>query len=363
MNWPKINGLEMISSPALLVDPEKISTNIDQMIRIAGDNFKERLRPHLKTHKMSNVTQLQINKGINQFKASTISEAKMAAQLKAKDILLAYQPVGPNINKLGKLIDDFPESSFATIIDNLGSAKKITSEIGSSSNPVRLFIDINCGMNRTGIPFDESLGPLREWTEKEPRITLSGLHIYDGHLHQPKLETRRAEVIKINNLIKDYISINAVPEIVIGGSPTFELWAELTDWNLSPGTVLLWDAGYARSFPDLDFSIASCLLTRVISKPEKDLICVDLGHKSVAAENPLDDRVFFPDLNDYKIIGQSEEHLVIKTRHSEKYKPGHLLLGFPKHICPTVALHNHANIIHGNMASTETWEVNARNRI
>ena len=68
MNWPKINGLEMISSPALLVDPEKISTNIDQMIRIAGDNFKERLRPHLKTHKMSNVTQLQINKGINQFK-------------------------------------------------------------------------------------------------------------------------------------------------------------------------------------------------------------------------------------------------------------------------------------------------------
>ncbi|HIG84941.1 MAG TPA: D-TA family PLP-dependent enzyme [Verrucomicrobia bacterium] len=363
MNWPKIDRLESIPSPALLVDPGKISANIDQMIRIAGDNFKERLRPHLKTHKMRKITQLQIDKGINQFKAATIAEATMAAQLGAKDILLAYQPVGPNLNKFGELIDNFPESSFAAIVDNLESAKTITSKIGNSSNPVRLFIDINCGMNRTGISFNGSLGPLREWIEKEPRVTLSGLHIYDGHLHQPELKKRRDGVIKINDSIKDYIGINSVPEIIVGGSPTFGLWAEQSDWNLSPGTVLLWDAGYARAFPDLNFSIASCLLTRVISKPEKNLICVDLGHKSVAAENPLHDRVFFPDLSDYEIIGQSEEHLVIKTHHSEKYDPGHLLLGFPKHICPTVALHSHASVINDNVASTETWEVNARNRI
>ena len=363
MNWPKIDELGSIPSPALLVDPGKISANIDQMIRIAGDNFKERLRPHLKTHKMRKVTQLQIDKGINQFKAATIAEANMAAQLGAKDILLAYQPVGPNLNKFGELIDNFPESSFAAIVDNLESAKTITSEIGNSSNPVRLFIDINCGMNRTGISFNGSLEPLREWIEKEPRVTLSGLHIYDGHLHQPELKKRRDGVIKINDSIKDYIGINSVPEIIVGGSPTFGLWAEQSDWNLSPGTVLLWDAGYARAFPDLDFSIASCLLTRVISRPEKNLICVDLGHKSVAAENPLHDRVFFPDLSDYEIIGQSEEHLVIKTHHSEKYDPGHLLLGFPKHICPTVALHSHVSVINDNVASTETWEVNARNRI
>ena len=91
MNWPNIEGLEMISSPALLVDSQRISKNIDQMIQIAGDNFKGRLRPHLKTHKMSKVTQLQIDKGINKFKSATISEAKMAARLHAKDILLAFR--------------------------------------------------------------------------------------------------------------------------------------------------------------------------------------------------------------------------------------------------------------------------------
>ncbi|NCG26926.1 MAG: D-TA family PLP-dependent enzyme [Verrucomicrobiales bacterium] len=364
MNWPNIEGLEMISSPALLVDPQRISTNIDQMIQIAGDDFKERLRPHLKTHKMSKVTQLQIDKGINKFKSATISETKMAAQLQAKDILLAYQPVGPNINKLGKLIDNFPDSSFATIVDNIESVKRIASEIGNISNPVRLFIDINCGMNRTGISFnDRLLDPLREWIEKEPRVTFSGLHIYDGHLHQPELKNRRGSVIKINNSIKDYINLKAIPEIVVGGSPTFGLWAELTNWSLSPGTVLLWDQGYAKAFPDLGFSIAACLLTRVISRPGKDLICVDLGHKSVAAENPLHNRVFFPHLHDYEIIGQSEEHLVIKTQHSEEYEPGQVLLGFPKHICPTVALHNQVSVINGDIISSETWEVNARDRV
>ena len=363
MNWQKIDRLESIPSPALLVDPQRISANIDQMILIAGSNFKERLRPHLKTHKMSKVTQLQIDKGINKFKAATISEAKMAAQLQAKDILLAYQPVGPNIQKLGNLINNFPESSFATIVDNVDSAEAITSQIGNRSNPVRLFIDINCGMNRTGISFNEGLDHLREWIDKEPKVTLSGLHVYDGHLHQSELEDRKNAVIKINDSIKDFLRTNTVQEIVVGGSPTFGLWANLTEWNLSPGTVILWDAGYARAFPDLDFNIASCLLTRVISKPEKDLICVDLGHKSVAAENPIHDRVFFPDLNDYQIMGQSEEHLMIKTTHSEKYKLSHLLLGYPKHICPTVALHDHAYIIRESVASTETWAVSARKRI
>ena len=363
MYWQKIDRLESIPSPALLVDPQKISANIDQMILTAGKNFKERLRPHLKTHKMSRVTQLQIDKGINKFKAATISEAKMAAKLEAKDILLAYQPVGPNIQKLGNLIKNFPESSFATIVDNINSAKAIASEIGNVSNPVRLFIDINCGMNRTGIPFNERLNQLHEWIDKESGITLAGLHAYDGHLHQPELEIRKNAVIEIDNSIKNFLRKKQVPEVIVGGSPTFGLWAKLTEWNLSPGTVMLWDAGYARSFPDLDFSIASCLLTRVISRPEKNLICVDLGHKSVAAENPIHDRVFFPELNEYQIMGQSEEHLMIKTSNSDKYTPGHLLLGFPKHICPTVALHDHAYIISDKMASTETWAVNARKRI
>ncbi|MDB4783309.1 hypothetical protein OAG39_01665 [Verrucomicrobiales bacterium] len=51
------------------------------------------------------------------------------------------------------------------------------------------------------------------------------------------------------------------------------------------------------------------------------------------------------------------------TSYKEEYEPGQVLLGFPKHICPTVALHNQVSVINGDITSSETWEVNARDRV
>ena len=149
----------------------------------------------------------------------------------------------------------------------------------------------------------------------------------------------------------------------MGGSPTFALWAELSEWNLSPGTVTLWDHGYSNLFPDLNFEIAAHLLTRVISKPDKNLLCLDLGHKSVAAENPLEKRVYFPEIETYKIISQSEEHLVIECPESDEFEIGQYLIGYPQHICPTVALHSQANLIINNKITSKSWEVTSRNRV
>ena len=55
------------------------------------------------------------------------------AKLEAKDILLAYQPVGPNIQKLGNLIKNFPESSFAESESKLKN-RKITKTTFSCSS-------------------------------------------------------------------------------------------------------------------------------------------------------------------------------------------------------------------------------------
>lgn len=352
-----------VPSPALILDPCTVESNIETMISIAGDQYSKRLRPHLKTHKMSEVTKLHLSKGINKFKASTIKEAEMAAQLKANDILLAHQPTGPNIKRLNELVNKFPKTSFASIIDNITSAKEISETIGKLDNPFRLFIDINCGMNRTGIPFSSSIKDLKESIINDNNLIFSGYHIYDGHLHQPSIESRKKSVIDIKEKIFHYLSPTDVDEIIVGGSPTFAIWAELSGWSLSPGTTTLWDMGYLNSFPDLNFNIAAFLLTRVISKPADNLLCFDLGHKSVASENPLQNRVFFPDIKEYTVISQSEEHLVIKTPSSHKYKIGDSVIGWPQHICPTVALHRQANLIIENKISVENWQVSSRDRI
>src|ERR1041385_1329317 len=95
--WYEIQNLAEVPSPSLLVYEDRVQENIRRMIEIAGD--VNRLRPHIKTHKTGQLVRLQLERGITKFKCATIAEAEMAAMAGAKDVLLAYQPVGPNIGR------------------------------------------------------------------------------------------------------------------------------------------------------------------------------------------------------------------------------------------------------------------------
>jgi D-serine deaminase-like pyridoxal phosphate-dependent protein len=113
-------------------------------------------------------------------------------------------------------------------------------------------------------------------------------------------------------------------------------------------------------FPDMKFTIAALLLTRVISIIDSTTICLDLGHKSVAAESPLP-RVMFPDHPEVRVLSQSEEHLVVQVGDSSRHKPGDTWLGVPHHICPTIALYDRVQVVEEG-AVTKNWKVVARDR-
>ncbi len=53
-----------------------------------------------KTHKLPQIVRMKLAKGITKFKVATIAEAEMVAAAGAADVLLAYQPVGPQIGRL-----------------------------------------------------------------------------------------------------------------------------------------------------------------------------------------------------------------------------------------------------------------------
>jgi D-serine deaminase-like pyridoxal phosphate-dependent protein len=151
-----------------------------------------------------------------------------------------------------------------------------------------------------------------------------------------------------------------VPRLVAGGTPTFPIHARRGDVESSPGTCVFWDAGYAFKLPDLPFLPAALVLARVISKPGPNRLCLDLGHKSIAAEMPPP-RVQFLNLKDAVPVLHSEEHLVLETPRSNDLNLGDCLYGVPWHICPTVALHAEAVVIENGM-SAGRWPVVARDR-
>ena len=89
-NLYTFEGQQDIVSPQLVYYPAIIRENIRKMIDIAGG--AARLWPHIKTHKMAEVVQMQIEAGIDRFKCATIAEAEMAAKAGAKHLTLAGGP-------------------------------------------------------------------------------------------------------------------------------------------------------------------------------------------------------------------------------------------------------------------------------
>ena len=111
-----ISDTRGIVTPALVVFPELVAANISEMIRIAGS--PGRLRPHCKTHKMREVVEMQLARGVTKQKCATIAEAEMLARAGVKDIVWAYNPVGPNIGRVVKFMEQFPDVRLAVTADH-----------------------------------------------------------------------------------------------------------------------------------------------------------------------------------------------------------------------------------------------------
>src|SRR5690606_28879362 len=122
-NWFQVQHLEQIDSPALLVYPERVKANINMALHMVKD--PSRLRPHVKTNKTVEVSRMMLDAGIYQFKCATIAEAEMLSSAGAKDILLAYQPVGPKIQRLVNLAMNYPQVNFSCLIDQEDAASEI----------------------------------------------------------------------------------------------------------------------------------------------------------------------------------------------------------------------------------------------
>jgi len=199
-----------------------------------------------------------------------------------------------------------------------------------------------------------------------PGIKPVGLHAYDGHIHNPEIEIRK------NRSDEDFASVNKLkeaiiqkggepPVIVAGGTPTFPIHSKRKGVECSPGTFIFWDWGYQNSFAEQHFLTSALIITRVISLPDPTKLCLDIGHKSVASENVLNNRVYFLNAPFLKIVSHSEEHLVVDAGPLHSYKVGDVFFGLPFHVCPTVALYESAFIIeNGNL--TGEWEIPGRKR-
>jgi D-serine deaminase-like pyridoxal phosphate-dependent protein len=364
----RVSDIDNVLTPALVVYPEIIDSNIARTLFLLDGNA-DRWRAHVKTAKLAYTLRMLVGRGVRNLKCATTLELLVACRSGAADVLLAYPTVGANARRVREIADQFPDIRISVLAEN---EEQVRQWRGSS---VGVFLDINPGMNRTGVEQSHGDKVVRLVREVgDAGLEFRGLHYYDGQYGG--LDERERTAVAhagYDRLLELVIQIRhsglSVPEVITAGTPTFPCSLTYKGFHgggfihrVSPGTILYCDATSLAQLPgEYGYAPAVLVLTRVVSRPRNNIATCDAGHKSVSADAgvPTCVVVGHPELMP---LTPSEEHLPLDSRE-EMGRPqvGEALYLLPRHVCPTVNNFDSALLVRdGEIASVE--KVSARGR-
>jgi len=364
----KVVDVDAVMTPALVVYPEVIASNIERTVSLLGGDAN-RLRVHIKTSKLGYTLRMMVERGIRTFKCATTLELLVACECGAADVLLAYPSVGANARRVREIAEQFPQVRISVLAEN---EEQVRQWRGSS---LGVFIDINSGMNRTGIEQGHA-GEVAALARAigENGLEFRGLHYYDGQLRQPDERERMAAAHDGYRHLMEIVKAcerggTRVTEVITAGTPTFPAALSFEAFRnagfvhrVSPGTLIYSDASSLAQLPaEYGYRPAVLVLTRVVSHPRPGIATCDAGHKSVSADSgvPTCVVVGHPELTG---LTPSEEHLPLEVAGGGVGPAvGEALYLLPRHVCTTVNNFNDALLVrNGVIESVE--KVTARGR-
>lgn len=313
----RIAGIEQLLTPALIIAGDAVDSNIAAAIKLAGD--PNRLRPHVKTAKLQRTIRRYVEFEINQCKCATTREFEVACAAGMRDVLVSYPMMGRNAQRIHEIAARYPDVAVSVLVDH-------RDQIAQWDRFTGIFIDVNPGMDRTGISPEqqESAVELVHAIVGSGRV-FRGLHYYDGHLGSHEFEKRKSLAIHgYEQLARLGAAIDdagiSVGEVITSGTFVFMFANEChslthASWTLrvSPGAAIYGDTNVMQNLPgEFGFRPAMVVATRVVSHPRADLITCDAGLKAVAG---------FAGLPNCAVIGRpelvpqrmSEEHLTLQA--------------------------------------------------
>ncbi|MGI4758195.1 MAG: alanine racemase [Janthinobacterium lividum] len=365
--WYGANLPGDLLTPALAIYPEAIRQNVRATLKLVNGDAG-RWRPHLKTVKAAFAVRIMVEEGVTQAKCATPLELETACACGLRDVVVAMSLVGPAVQRVRQIAATYPTVTVSALVE---SEEHITQWAGSGS---RLFIDVNPGMDRTGVDQDNASAVVKLARGiVNAGCTFAGLHYYDGHISEEDMDVRCTRAQEgYRRLMKLIVALEAdgiaVPEVITSGTMTFPCALAFTDFQggsfrhtISPGTVVYSDLPTLLKLPeDYGYRPAAVVLSRVMSRPIPGVVTLDAGHKALSVDSGVPSGLILelPEANPLK---PSEEHLPVEMNGGESIALGSLLHLVPKHVCTTVNNFTHTLVVEGGEV-TGVESVTARGR-
>jgi 3-hydroxy-D-aspartate aldolase len=281
--------LEEVDTPALVLDLDAFERNLEALRKKIPSRI--RVRPHAKTHKSADIALRQVAEGAVGVCCQKVSEAQALAEGGVKDILVSNEVVGAA--KIARLAAVAKMTHLGVCVDDLDNLRAIA----ASGAQLDVYIELEVGMKRCGIPPGEGAVALAKEILKHKHLRFAGLHAYHGRAqHMRTMEERRAVIARASEGVqrmKELLRKENIdcPVVTGAGSGTFMFEVESGSWDeIQPGSYIFMDADYARNewLPPLPrFEHALFVLTTVMSRPSAQVGIVDCGLKGSSVDSGL----------------------------------------------------------------------------
>jgi D-serine deaminase-like pyridoxal phosphate-dependent protein len=371
-----------LETPALLVDLDRLSRNLDRAADYARDAGL-RLRPHVKTHKSSRIAADQLRRGASGLTCATPYEAEvMAAGVGGPgvterrrdpkggvDILLAYPPVG--VGRAERLLALPDNIHPVAALDSIEAVRQLSAAARRARRRAAVYVEMDLGMHRVGVQSVADALELARAVADDEWLDFEGLGFYPGHIRSP-IEEQDEQLAGLSRaltgVIDEFERAGLRPKVVSGGStPTLWRSHEITGvTEIRPGTYVFNDRATAQIGACKWDDCALTVLATVVSTAVPDQAVIDAGTKALGREPvrgaPGEGFGALLDRPDVVVKAMSEEHGLLDLSSTD-WRPavGDLVRVVPNHVCVAVHLADGVHGIRGESVA-ERWAVEARGR-
>lgn len=350
--------LAAIDTPAVLIDLNVARRNIERFQRYADDHGL-RVRPHIKTHKLPAVAEMQLAAGAVGITCQKVSEAEamVAGSGAITDVLITYNIVGSEkLDHLKALAGKVRLSVVAdsrTVVDGLSRAFR------GEPQPLTVLVECDTGANRCGVLTPDAAEALAAHIHTSPGLVFGGLMTYPPAGGEAAVERFMEEA-------KSRIEARgiAVPVITSGGTPSMMHAAEApVTTEYRPGTYVYNDRSLvSRGACGWDDCALNVLAT-VVSVPAPNRAVIDAGSKTLTSDLlGLSGYGHVLGRDDIAIDQLSEEHGRLISTGPIGLAVGDKVRIVPNHACVVTNMVDTVVVAGDGRTVPEKWPIAARGR-
>jgi D-serine deaminase-like pyridoxal phosphate-dependent protein len=359
--------IRSIPTPALTIRASVVRDNIRRLTEYAG-RVGIGIRPHTKTHKLRHVACMQLDAGAIGLTAAKVSEAAAISDA-GEDVLLAYPPIGRH--RAEQLAELAESRTVRAAVDSNTAVEMMADAARRRGTTVGLLVDVNVGMDRTGVPTAADALRLAQAIDRAQGVRLDGIMIYPGHIYDPPTE-QSAAIGAVTAIVEEALLLwqqSGLEAAIVSGGSTPTAYQSHTMPRLTeirPGAYVFNDMNTVRCGYCVIENCAARIVATVVSDAIPGQVVIDAGSKSLTRDPSSDPSMGFGHVVEYpaaRIFRLSEEHGQIDvTACDTKPRIGERLTVIPNHVCPCVNLHDTVWWIEENEAPREV-RVDARGKV